>query len=165
MKVNFRLMPLTFGSALLLYGLVQLLWGWYYADIAKREGTTEGIIRRVYSGTRSTTYEYTFQLDGIVIRDDDNQCETALDRGACKVGTRVLVYYDESNPARTLLNEYGAESRRDLHLGIWMTPTGLILLLWFYIELRTWRRSHLEEGSDDTPDESDSGIIHVVPDE
>jgi hypothetical protein len=64
-----------------------------------------------------------------------------------------------------MLNEYGTESRRDLHLGTWMTPTGLILLLWFYIELRTWRSSHPEEESDETPDESESDIIHVVPEE
>jgi hypothetical protein len=47
MNGNFRLLPLIFGSSMVLYGLVHLLLGWYYADIAKREATIEGTIRHV----------------------------------------------------------------------------------------------------------------------
>jgi hypothetical protein len=99
----------------------------------------------------------------MIIRDDDRQCKTALTRGVCNVGTHVLVYYDRSNLARTVLNEYGAESRSDIHLGAWMTPTGIGLLLFFFVNLHVWRRRHPEDNADDPPIEREFDPLHIVP--
>jgi hypothetical protein len=153
---------LALGSASAIVGIIQLLWGWYYAGIVGHEATTVGRIVHVYHG-RSTHYEYTFSLDNMIIRDSDGQCKTALTRGACDIGTSVLVYYDRLNPGTTLLNEFGAESHRDLQLGTWMTPIGLTLLLWFYLVYHFNSDTDSEDQSDDSTINEESDILHIVP--
>jgi hypothetical protein len=154
---------LVIGSSLAIFGSIQLLLGWHYAGIVTREATAVGTIRHISHG-KHTSYEYTFSVGSLDIRDTDSQCETALTRGACEVGTPVLVYYDRMNPiSTTLLNDFGAESRRDVGLGKWMTPIGLILLIWFYLVYRSGRSPDSEGQSDDSPPHEDSDVLHVVP--
>jgi hypothetical protein len=62
-----------------------------------------------------------------------------------------------------LLNEFGAESREDFGVGKWMTPIGLILLLWFYLANRFASSTDPEDQLDDSPPSSDTEILHVVP--
>jgi hypothetical protein len=153
---------LAIGSSSAIFGIIQLLWGWHYAGIVTHEATAVGKIIHIYNG-KHTSYEYTFPLGNLTVRDSDGQCLTALTRGGCEIGTPVLVYYDRLNPGTTLLNEFGAESRSDLQCGAWMTPIGLILLLWFYLVNRFGSDTDSEEQQDDTATTEKSDILHIVP--
>lgn len=161
--MKFKSVRFIFGITLTIYGTFQLLWGWYYAEMGKNEAATVGVIRQAYVGQRSSTYEYSFEVGGTTIYDSDGQCETALTKGACKVGTAVVVYYDRLNPSHNLLNEYGVESRGDLHEGEWMVPFGLVLLLWLYVQAGMYGGDQSQEEPEDDSPEVGPEILHVVP--
>ena len=164
LSFNLRIL-LVFGAATAIYGTVQLIGGWYYGDIAKREATAIGVIHHVDNGPRHTLYSYSFQLGSQTIHAMDEVCETALATGPCDVGTPVLVYYDRSDPGSSQLKEYGAESRREFGLARWMIPVGLTLLLLFYLLLRAGQNADSDDKLDDEPDEQDSDILHIVPED
>jgi hypothetical protein len=153
---------LIMGSASAIVGIIQLLWGWYYAGIVSHQATAVGKIVHIYNG-KHTRYEYTFPLGNLVVRDSDGQCKTALSRGECEIGTPVLVYYDRLNPGTTLLNEFGAESHSDLQFGAWMTPIGMVLILWFYLVYHLGSDTGSEDQSDDPTINKESDILHIVP--
>jgi len=161
---EFKVLRLMFGIVLTIYGAAYLLWGWYYTEIGKNEATTQGVIRQAYVGSKSSTYEYSFQVGSTYLYDSDSQCETGPPRHPCKVGTSVVVHYDRLNPSHSLLNQYGVESRQDLHLAKWTVAVGLVLLLSLYVQARLEgnTESHDEPGDDSPEDVAE--ILHVVPD-
>lgn len=163
--MNLNLLPLIFGFLFTIYGSVQILWGLYYADISKRESTAVGTIHYVGEGMRRTRYEYSFRLGSKLFEDEDEVCETAPARGECKVGTAVLVYYDSSNPAKNMLQEYGAESRRNLHTARWMIPIGICLLLLMYFRARIEGNTGPDDESDELSNGDEFDVPHVVPGE
>jgi hypothetical protein len=154
---------LVLGSASAIFGIIQLLWGWYYAGIVGHEATAVGKIVHIYHGRHGIHYEYIFPLGNLTVRDSARQCKTALSRGGCGIEMPVLVYYDQLNPGTTLLNEFGAESHRDIQLGAWVTPIGLILLLWFYRVYHLGSNTDSEDQSDDRTITGESDILHIVP--
>ena len=58
---------LIMGSASAIVGIIQLLWGWYYAGIVSHQATAVGKIVHIYNG-KHTRYEYTFPLGNLVVQ-------------------------------------------------------------------------------------------------
>lgn len=154
---------LLVAGFLLLAGCVWFLFSWKYADSAKREATTIGIITRVRGG-RGSSYEYGFEIDGVKLFDDSSSCRTALTLKGCKVGAPVLVYYDHDPALETMLQEFGAASREEFFSGVWAVFGALLLIVAHFIFRKVLKGP--DESDEIDIDRHDEGleIVHVVPD-
>ena len=127
--MGFKILVIVLGGALTAGGLGQFIRSWYYGDIAGREATAVGTLQSASDGSRGWDFEFSLQHDGRSFHSFDRQCTTPSNHGDCKAGDPVTVYFDPSNPDRSMLNEFGAESRSHTKTVAWMLPAGLILLL------------------------------------
>jgi hypothetical protein len=134
-----------------------------YADSATREKTTIGVITYI-GGGRHSSYYYEFEINGVKLYDETGSCRTALTPKGCKVGAPVLVYYDYHPTLETKLEEFGAVSRGDLLLGVWMISGGFLLIALHFV-FRRALKSPDESDESETMNLSDGQeAIHVVPD-
>lgn len=154
---------LSIGAGMSIFGSVQCLSGFYHKGIAKHEASVVGKIVGVHQG-KSTSYEYVFRADGLNIDDSDDECRTGLTARGCQPGAPVRVYYDSTHLSRSLLNEYGAQSREEFGMARWLIPAGLILLIVLYLANRFGDGEEDEDESDHEIVEQGPEILHVVPD-
>ncbi len=138
--MSFKILVVVLGGALTAGGLGQFIRAWYYSDIARREATAVGTLQSASHSSRGWDFEYSFQHDGKTFHSFDRQCTTPSNQGNCKAGGPVTVYYDPSAPDRSLLNEFGAESRSHAKTGVWMLPAGFVLLLLAIFDGRIGRK-------------------------
>jgi hypothetical protein len=147
------------GPVLTAVGCGMLVYAWTYADAGKREAATVGTITDVVHG-RSSTYYYTFNVNGVRIADSSSTCKTALTEQRCKEGAQVLVYYDPEHLSTNELQEFRAASRERFFGGGWMTGIGLLMLGLLFWTKR--KGADLEETDADEPDEK-SEVLHITP--
>jgi uncharacterized protein DUF3592 len=154
---------------LIVFGCYQLIRGSIYASVAKRENSTVGRITYVHKG-KGTTYKYSFDVNGVHVGDDADNCKTPLTAQGCQVGGLVKVYYDTNDVTTTLLEEFGAAAHEELMLGTWVLAGGLLLLGVNLVLNRWWIDSgDSDDGDSDSGKEesgrliSDVDDLHVVP--
>ncbi len=142
---------------LIVVGGVQLLMGWSYTEVSKREASSVGTLIHVRHG-KGSSYEYVFRVNS-------GTYVTPLTTAGCIQGAAVLVYYDREHVTGSLLQEIGAAGREKIFLGSWMVAGGLLLIGLHFVSKRILA----------SPDESEDTIIdkpgdiaeeiHVVPHE
>lgn len=150
------------GIVLMPIASYQLFWGWAYADAAKREVSTVGILTSVTSG-RGYTYDYAFAVNGVRELDYSSVCRTPLSARGCEEDSPVLVYYDPHDPSTSALEELGAAGRGKLFFGSSTGVCGLILIGLYSFPHK--RKTDGEESEE--PDENESGnksdVLHLFP--
>jgi hypothetical protein len=102
-------LSLLLAAILIVFGSVQLFFGWSYGEAAKSEATAIGVITYMSDG-RDSYYNYAFEINGVKLQQDCGTCRTALSPLGCKVGAPVLVYYAHTPVLETRLQEFGAVS-------------------------------------------------------
>lgn len=145
---------------LIVVGCVQFVLSRRYANAARQEATTAGVISHI-TGGRTTTYDYVFKIDGVQLYDDSSSCHTALTPKGCKVGAPVLVYYAHLPVLETRLQEFGEASREKLFTSIGMVSAGFLLITLFFI-LKKTRRDSDQLGDVPDGDRENPDSLHVV---
>ena len=158
------LRSLILAIILLIAGSVQLSNSLDYADSAKREVSAVGKLTYV-SGGRSSTYEYSFVINGFETGSESGSCRTALSSQGCTVGAPVLVYYDPSHRSSPMLQEFGAASRERGFFGALMVMVDLVLVVLYFIAKRALASPDGASDIDYDKPVVGSEIIHVVPEE
>jgi hypothetical protein len=156
------LRSLILAAILLIVGCVQLSNGWDYADSAKRELSTVGKLTYVTKG-KSSTYEYSFEINGFKTGSISGTCKTALTLQGCEVGASVLVYYDPTHRSSPMLQEFGAASREKLFMGAWMAGCGLLLIGVYFVLKRTGEDEKKPDEPNDSELNREPDVLHIVP--
>jgi len=149
---------------MIVVGGALFMFGWTYADAARREATVVGRISGRDCG-RTCNYDYVFRFNSVNIQDRTNTCKTALTNEGCKVGAPVLVYYDPEDASVSALQEFGAAARGRMFMGAWMVVCGLVLLGVYFILNRAGGGSGEAQDPDDGTKSVGSGVLHVAPGE
>ena len=149
-------LSLLLAAILIVFGSVQLFFGWSYGEAAKSEATAIGVFTYMSDG-RDSYYNYAFEINGVKLQQDCGTCRTALSPQGCKVGAPVLVYYAHTPVLETRLQEFGAASRDKYFMGSGIAGCGLLLIGLFFILKRTGKDSEEPteadgSGSTDEPD-------------
>jgi hypothetical protein len=142
---------LIVAAILFLAGCASFYLYWRDSESAKREKTTVGVVT-YFSGGRSTTIQYKFEIDGIALYGETGTCRTALTSKGCVVGAPVLVYYDHNPALVTKLIEFGDASRRDWFTGFGMVFVGFLITLMHFLSRS---RFYSPASSDDDEDRSE----------
>jgi hypothetical protein len=153
---------IVLGVILIAVGIVQLMMGWSYTEVSKREATTVGRIVHVFHG-KSTIYKFLFQANGVAIRGDTGTCRTALTLAGCQEGAPVRVYYDPQQVTGALLEDFGAAAREKKFLGALMATCGLLLIGLHFVFKKALASP--DESDEIDYDKGDDGPdnLHVVP--
>lgn len=123
---------LLIAGFLISLGCMQFFFSRRYADVAKREATATGMVYAI-TGSKGSTYNYVFKIDGIQLQGESSSCHTALTSLGCSVGARVLVYYAHTPALETRLQEFGDASREMLFTCICLNVGGLLLIAMHFV--------------------------------
>ena len=148
----------------LVIGGVQLLIGWTYLDVSKRELSTVGTLVSVHHG-RGSSYEYVFRVNDVSIRDDSGTCKTALTPAGCIKGATVLVYYDREQATRSQLQEFGVAGREKIFWGTSMVSIGLLLIVLHFVFKRALASPDESEATDVDKSGDAAEVIRIIPPE
>lgn len=150
--------------AILLIGIgcIQLFYSREYADAAKREVSTVGRLTYVSRG-KSSTFEYSFEVNGFTTGSISGKCRTALTPQGCKEGAQVIVYYDPEHRSPPMLEEFGAASRERLFFGSLMVICGFLLIGFYFILKRVVGDPEESEETDESKNNDEPDVLHIVP--
>ena len=113
-------------------GCMQFFFSRKYGDAAKREATTIGTIYAI-SGSKGSTYNYVFKIDGVQLQGQSDECHTPLTSQTCPVGAKVVVFYIRTPALETRLQEFGDAGSEMLYTCACLNFCGLVLVVMYFI--------------------------------
>ncbi len=123
---------LFIAGFLISLGCMQFFFSRRYADAAKREATAVGAVYAI-TGSKGSTYNYVFKIDGVQLQGQSASCHTPLTSQTCYVGAKVLVYYVRTPALETRLQEFGDASREMLFTCVCLNAGGLLLIVTYFM--------------------------------
>lgn len=152
---------LLIAGFLISLGGTQFLFSLRNADLSKREATAVGTVFAI-TGSKGSTYNYVFKIDGIQHQDEDDLCRTALTSQTCDVGAKVLVYYVRTPALETRLQDYVDAAREMLFTSVLLTFSGLALIVVHFVLKKTESDSDESEDADESAHAEETEDLHIV---
>lgn len=153
---------LLIAGFLISLGCMQFFFSRRCADSSRREATAVGTVFAI-TGSKGSTYNYVFKIDGVEHQDEDDLCRTALTSQGCDVGAKVLVYYVRTPALETRLQDFVDASREMLFTSACLTISGLVLVVVHFVLKKTESDSDESEDTDESGPSEDPEDLHIVP--
>ena len=152
---------LLIAGFLISLGCVQFFFSRRTAALSRREATAVGTVYAI-TGSKGSTYNYVFKVDGVEHQDEDDLCRTALTWQGCTVGARILVYYVYTPALEARLQDFVSASREMLFTSACLSIGGLMLIVVHFVLKRTERDSDECEDAGESGPSGEPENIHIV---
>ncbi len=152
---------LLIAGFLISLGCMQFFFSRRNADLSKREATVVGMVYAI-TGSKGSTYNYVFKIDGVQHQDESGSCRTALTWQGCNVGGKVLVYYVHTPALETRLQDFVDAAREMLFTSVCLTISGLVLIVVHFVLKKTENDSDESEDTGESARSDETEGLHIV---